>query len=162
MAETTSSNPSKPPSRPRTPLQPQRNSGQLSGLQVMFAVILAGGLLLAINFSSRIAAGKPLLDAYDKVNAEIEELRLEQAALDAELEYVKSETYIERWARDNGKMIRAGESLIVPVPAGVVATATSVPLEQDRQFDSGIPTVEPWQVWWALFFDVQPPAISSS
>jgi cell division protein FtsB len=145
MAETT-----KPPSRPRP-------TTQLSGLQVMFAVILAVGLLLAINFSSRIAAGKPLLDAYDEVNAEILELELEQATLSAELQYVQSSAFVERWARDNGKMIRPGERLVIPVPVEIAATPVPSSLENEQQFDSGIPTSEPWEMWWALFFDFEPP-----
>jgi cell division protein FtsB len=148
----------KPASRPPS----NRSTGQLSGVQVMFAITLAVGLLLAINFSSRIAAGKPLLDAYDKVNAEIQALRLEQATLSAELEYVKSEAYIERWARDNGKMVRPGERLIVPVPAGTVAPTASPVVNVEQQFESGIPTAEPWQVWWGLFFDSTPPPLPGS
>jgi cell division protein FtsB len=169
MAETPNPNLHNPlPTSPSTASRPrslQTNTplnGQLSGLQVMFAVILAIGLLLAINFSRRIADGKPLLDAYEKVKAEIEDLQLEQATLTSELEYVSGAAYVEQWARDNGKMVRPGERLIIPVPVGAMATATTPVNLAEQAFDSGIPTSEPWHLWWSLFFDSAPPNAPAS
>src|SRR6185369_14522924 len=93
----------------------RKRTGQLSGTQVMFAAILAIGLLLAINFSSRIAAGQPLQDAYGKVNVEVAQLRKEQADLIREHDYVQSDAYVSQWARSEGKMVRDGEILVIPV-----------------------------------------------
>lgn len=126
----------------------------------MFAVILAVGLLLAINFSSRIAYSQNLLNAYDRVNAEIGTLDAEQTALQTESAYVQSDAYVEQWARDRGKMVRPGERLIIPVPAGVVPTATPLSEASTARFDDGIPEPEPWELWWSLFFDAPPPGSS--
>jgi cell division protein FtsB len=139
-----------------------RGTGQLSGVQVMFAVILAVGLLLAINFSSRIADGQELLNAYDNVSTEIQELKLEYATLSAQSTYVQSDQYVEEWARNRGKMIRSGQRLIIPVPVGAPPTATPASVSIDDSFEDGLPNPEPWELWWSLFFDTAPPAVETS
>lgn len=140
--------------------RPQRRTGQLSGIQIMFAVILAVGLLLAINFSSRIAAGKELFEAYDSITLEITALYVEQTNLLAERDNVLNDSYVEQWARDRGKMILPGEKLVIPVPSGSIAEATpaTVPIIE-VQASSTEP--EPWELWWQVFFDDPPPRLDS-
>jgi cell division protein FtsL len=163
MAENTDSNqnPRQSVTRPRIYPTLQRSTGQLSGVQIMFAVILAVGLLLAINFSSRIADSQTLFNAYDKVIQEKQKLDEEHAVLLTESAYVQSDAYVEQWARDRGKMIHPGEKLIIPVPAGIVTTPTAIPETVDQQFEDGIPEPESWQLWWSLFFDSPPPEFSN-
>jgi cell division protein FtsB len=122
----------------------------------MFAVILAIGLLLAINFSSRITEGQPIQEAYERVQEEITALKLEQARLVAERDYVRSDAYVERWARDDGRMVRAGEVLVVPVPSSDGLEPTPIP-EVSAQVETAPPPPDPWRLWWALFFDGTPP-----
>ena len=148
----------------RTQQRPQRRKrDQLSSMQLMFAAILAIGLLLAINFSSRIAAGQPVQQLHAQVKAEIELLRQEQAALIAERDYVRSDAFVEQWARDEGKMVRSGEVLVIPVPStstlAEVEAAASAGAESQRSVPvvTSPPQPDPWQVWWALFFDTPPP-----
>lgn len=140
--------------RTQQPPKTSRRRDQLSSMQLMIAAILAIGLLLAINFSSRIAAGQPLQQLYGQVQAEIDQLRREQAELIAERDFVRSDAYVEQWARDEGKMVRSGEVLVVPVPSantlrsqGQTVAQQSVPVQTTPR------DPEPWQVWWALFFD---------
>lgn len=134
----------------------KRPSGTISSTQVMFAMILGLGLLLAINFSSRITESQPLLDTHQRILNEIAALEAEQAALIAQRDYVRSDLYVERWARDSGKMVQAGEVLMVPVPSGINSEATPVVPNVD-DIQTAPPTPEPWELWWALFFDSQPP-----
>jgi cell division protein FtsB len=142
--------------------QRQRKRGSsLSGLQIMFAAILAIGLLLAINFSSRIAAGQPLQEAYNRVQAEIDGLREEQAALMAERDYVLSDAFVEMWARDEGRMVREGEVLVIPVPVegGAALADDRASSRPGVALETTPPGPEPWHVWWALFFDGPPPQL---
>lgn len=138
---------------------PQRNrqrTGQLSGVQIMFAMILAIGLILAINFSSRISAGQPLQEAHSGVAAEIEQLQQEQATLIARRDHVRSDVYVEQWARDEGKLVRPGEVLVIPVPSGSVVEPTPAPTP-NIPIETSPPEPETWLVWWSLFFDGEPP-----
>jgi cell division protein FtsB len=127
-----------------------------SSLQVMFAAILAIALILAINFASRITGAQPLQQTYDEVSAELEQLRQEQAALIAQRNYVRSDAYVEAWARDEGKLVRPGESLYIPVPVAGAQTVT----ESETTFvpiETSPPQPPPWVIWWQLFFDTPPP-----
>lgn len=136
----------------------RKRSQQISSVQVMFAAILAIGLLLAINFSSRIAAGQPLHEAYNRASAEVEALRREQAALIARRDYVRSDAYVEQWARDEGKMVRPGEVLVIPVPVGLADEPAAAP-PPEVAIQTIPPEPQTWTVWWSLFFDTEPPSI---
>ena len=136
----------------------RRSVPRINGSQVVFAIILAAGLTLAINFSTRISAGQPLQDAYRQVVIEIELLREDQARLIAERDHARSDAYVQRWARDEGKMVRAGEHLVIPVPTGdtlyvppvTVSEAGAAGFAEVQTMPSRPPN---WMLWWSLFFD---------
>ncbi|GAB4572371.1 MAG: hypothetical protein Kow0077_11650 [Anaerolineae bacterium] len=137
--------------------QPTTAGKQGAGLQILFATILAIGLLLGINFSNRIAAGQRIERDRKALEMEIATLEAEQAVLLEDLEYARSDEYVAAWARAQGKMVRENEVLVIPVPAGVpLPTATPAPppieLLQPQTIE-----VENWRLWWALFFDSDPP-----
>lgn len=130
----------------------------LSGMQVMFAAILAIGMVLGISLSSRVASSQPLRTFYAGVETEIAQLSEEQADLIAERDYALSDAFVEEWARSEGKMILPGEVLVVPQPLDPDAIPQENP--QDLQFvevDTTPPEPDPWELWWALFFDSPPP-----
>lgn len=144
-----------PKKRSTTPAQRNRYSG-LTGVQIMFAAILAIGLILAINFSTRIASSRPLNEFYLSVENEIRRLRQEQATLIAEKAYAESSAYVQQWARADGKMIRPGEILVVPIPVGLPPTPTPIPpIFEDVKTSPEGP--QNWELWWALMFDSPPP-----
>ncbi|MCL4254106.1 MAG: hypothetical protein KJ043_10035, partial [Anaerolineae bacterium] len=51
---------SRPPKRPSPPPPQRGRYSGLTGVQIMFSAIIAIGLILAINFSSRITSSRPL------------------------------------------------------------------------------------------------------
>jgi cell division protein FtsB len=136
----------------------RKRTGQLSGVQVMFAAILAIGLALAINLSSLINSARPLQEKYRQLSGEITQLDHDQASLLVERDYARSDAYVESWARDEGKMVKPGEVLIVPVPSGIDVQPTVVP-EPGVTVETTPPEPQPWMLWWALFFDNPPPNI---
>lgn len=146
----------------RSPNKPGngRANGQLSSVQLMFAVIIAVGMMLAINFSSRIRDSQEIFDAYNQIQLDIATLEQEEADLIAERDYAQSDAYVEEWARDRGKMIRPGERLIVPVPSSNNVEPTPIPTRVVIA-DTGIDEPEPWELWWALFIDSPPPNLES-
>jgi len=156
MAETTSpTDNSDTPTQQTQPANRKRRQ-QISSAQVMFAVIFCVGLMLALNFSNRIQADRELQRVHEQVVQEIGFLKHEQTRLTDELNFVKSDAYVESWARNEGKMVREGEVLVLPEVAAssVVATATPIPL---AQFETKPPEPKNWELWWALFFDSPPP-----
>jgi cell division protein FtsB len=145
-----------PAQRPARPPASRQRPSQLSGVQIMFAAILAIGLILAINFSTRITASRPLQEYYHSVQAEIEDLQQEHDALLTERDYALSDAYVEQWARQEGKMVRPGEVLVIPLPVAPQVEATPTP-QPFIEMQTSPPTPEPWTLWWALFFDSDPP-----
>ena len=137
---------------------------QLSSTQVLFAVILTIALMLAIQFSSRIQDERELTTIRDTIEDEIDLLRHEQTELIDQLAYVESDAYVESWAHSEGRMVREGEVLVIPVPS-------TITLQQDNsqttaqaalaEVDTTLPEPPTWEVWWALFFDTVPPQIGS-
>jgi len=122
----------------------------------MFAAILAIGLILAINFSTRIASSRLQREVYQNVENEVEQLKLERATLVAERDFVQSDAFVEQWARSDGKMARPGEILVVPLvpPGSAQPTPTRQPF---TDVETSPPEPEPWELWWSLLFDDPPP-----
>lgn len=137
---------------------PRDGRRRLTSVQLMLAVALTLGLVLALNFSSRIKLDRDLGRIHDEFMREIDTLLADQNSLLAELDYVKSDAYVEFWARDEGKMVRDGEVLILPQGIGVLENA---PASTRRlvEFETTAPEPENWELWWALFFDGPPPQL---
>jgi hypothetical protein len=140
---------------PRPPRRERQQ--QISSLQIVFAAILSIGLLLVINLSGRIARGQQMDAERRRLQATIDVLATEKVDLLKEHEYAANDASVEHWAHTEGKMVRDGEVLVIPVPAGA-PEPTVVPT-----IPSLITTVAPkedtpnWELWWNLFFDGDPP-----
>lgn len=143
-------------------MPPRRNQNQLSSVQVMFAAILAIGMVLGISLSSRVASSRPLRAFYNGVETEIAVLRVEQANLIAERDFAQSDAFVEQWARGDGKMVRPGEILVVAEPVGSSAPTVVQNTQQNllpfADVETTLPEPEPWELWWSLFFDGPPPS----
>lgn len=128
---------------------------QISSMQIVFGAILAISLLLAINFSGRIAAGRRIEAERGELMGAIASLEAHATALHTELNFVNSDAFIEQWARRDGRMIRDDEMLVVPVPAQSTPqpapTLAVVPAAAEES------SPQNWQLWWQLFFDLPPP-----
>jgi cell division protein FtsB len=139
-----------------TPLKPPTpGRGQFSGMQIVFGSILAITLLLAINFSGRIAAGRNIAAQRGELERNIRTLEARSTALRARYDFVNSDAFVEGWARDEGNMVRPNEYLVVPVPNQSTPMATPTPLPMLAVQPEA--AVENWQLWWGLFFDSPPP-----
>ncbi|MBI1280302.1 MAG: hypothetical protein GC179_19405 [Anaerolineaceae bacterium] len=136
--------------------QERKRTSQLSGLQIMFAAILAIGLILGLNFTRLFSAGQPLQQTYNQLTTDIAQLEKDQADLTRERDYVQSDDYVESWARDEGKMLLPGEHLVIPVGSQRAAEATPEVVQQ-AVVQTTPPEPPKWQLWWALFFDSAPP-----
>lgn len=147
-------------SSPPTTRRPPRRMRQLSGVQIMFAVILAVALMLAVSFSGRINASRELNRIHDQIVQEIELLKREQADLLARLEYVNSDAFVEAWARSEGKMIRENEILVIPKPSTTLLQSAPTPV-MTVPIQTSLPEPDNWQLWWQLFFDTDPPNFQS-
>lgn len=125
-------------------------------MQIVFGAILAISLLLAINFSGRIAAGRRIEAERSELMGGIATLEAQATALHTELNFVNSDAFIEQWARRDGRMIRNDEMLVVPVPAQTTPQPAPTMAVAPPPVEQSAP--QNWQLWWQLFFDSPPPA----
>ncbi len=112
--------------------------------------ILAVLLVLLISaFAQALALNRTLRDKVAVLEPMLAEQELLNATLQAELEYVQSDTYVEAWAQERAGMTRPGEILVVPLAATLTPTPTPLP--------TPLPSPTPvffWERWWqALFGD---------
>ena len=135
----------------------RRNRQQISSLQIVFAAILSIGLLLVINFSGRIARGQQTEAEHERLQATITVLEQQQVSLLKERDYAASDASVEHWAHTEGKMIREGEVLVIPIPAGDVNPTPLPPAPILVATPAPEPQAPKWHLWWNLFFDGQPP-----
>jgi cell division protein FtsB len=112
-------------------------------------LIIAGLVLLfflMVDLNSRLNDLYRLTRERDSMRTEISNLTSTAAGLETQIAFATSELAVEKWAREEGMMVRPGDQLIVPIPP---ADATPMPVivQQTEQAP-----LENWQVWWALFF----------
>jgi cell division protein FtsB len=116
----------------------------LSRLWILIAAV--GGILLLGDLNRRMGAARQLERDADVLRTETAALETQQADLHHDLAEAGSDTQVEEWARSQARMVRDGETLIIPIPAAGVVTPTPVAAH------SGEPLPSAWQVWWALLF----------
>ena len=139
----------------RTPRR--RDHRQLSSMQIVFAAILSIGLLLVINLSGRIARGQQMESERKRLQATIDVLETQKLDLLKVRDYAANDASVEHWAHTEGKMVRDGEVLVIPIPAGM---DEPTPMPTPVMLVAA-PAAEPeaprWHLWWNLFFDGDPP-----
>jgi len=114
-------------------------------------IILAGAigivLVLMADFNNRVAAVNRLAQQREVVAAQATDLMAAQITLQARIEYATSEAAVEEWAYEEGRMVRPGDQLVVPLPVGEALPAPTPAAA------AAAPPLENWQVWLAVFFD---------
>jgi cell division protein FtsB len=89
-------------------------------------------------------------DRLDEVNTEVKELENKKAEIEEDIEYKKSDEYIEEKARDELNLIKPGEK--VYVVTGGDDSSENVLSETDIAEEVGRERSN-WYSWYRLFFD---------
>jgi len=126
----------------------------LSLPQIIILFIVIGVLFVGLDLTRRARTGRMVGVGEDAL---IEELNLEATRhieLQATLEYVQSNDYVEAYARDEGGYILPGEKRVVPMPENAPPKPTPVaPPTPDPAA-----AARPWQAWWQLLSDAPQPS----
>lgn len=131
-------------------IQP-KNPPLISGTQFVAIVVVTIAIFLVVDFGRRATAGYYVSQAEKSLKAQIAAELTRQAELKAQKQYVKSDEYVEKWAREQAHMIRPGDrALILVTPEAPLRSVTSPELAI-----SSSPT-QNWHGWWRLFFDTEP------
>ena len=111
-------------------------------------VIAVLALPLMADFNARLSYSRQLSAEEAKLQQQIAAEQSRQTALHELEQYVKSEAYVEHWAR-LARLAKSGEVPVVPVPT-----------ELDRKSEATPPTTRAandlQSEWWRVLFDRAP------
>lgn len=141
---TTDVKPTAPTPNPKPRLA--RRGLNISGPQVVLILGVVFALSVIINFSARIQTEQRISAEANQLSGEVTALAATQAAQATELAFVNSDAYVAQWAHSEGRMVQAGEVLVVPLPASNV---TPTPAPQPTVIPTPTSNLE---IWWELFF----------
>ena len=117
---------------------------RLSSVLILASVI--AGILILGDLNRRMANARRLERDAVQLGTEVAVMATERVQLMTSVAEATSESIIAEWAHSDAKLVRDGETLIIPLPPqGQIFVATPVP-------GQGIETPSKWQVWWALIF----------
>ncbi len=109
----------------------------------LFVVI--GILLMDLNY--RINEYFNVSAQRDKVETEVYQLWMTRESLKTEVAYANSDMAVEKWAREEGKMVRSGDVRVVPLPQAGFTPTVPVEIKPTPQYHQN------WEYWWAIFFE---------
>jgi hypothetical protein len=99
-------------------------------------------LILVIDFNSRMVHLLELRGELEIEQARLEELLIEEHALQQAIVYAESDEAIAEWAREQNWMGQEGDIVVVPIPDGSVvleeATESAEPQEYISNWDAWI------------------------
>lgn len=126
----------------------------ISGAQFVGIIVLTIILLLIVDYGRRVSTGFYIAQAEEQLKAEIAVELTRNAQLKARLEYVQSDEFVEKWAREEGHMARPGDRPFILV---TVEAPRSAPQNSTAIVQTAGATPQPtWHQWWYLFFDTPP------
>ena len=126
----------------------------LSIPQIIILLIVVGILFVGLDITRRAQAGQLVGVGEESLLEEINLESTRQIELQATLEYVQSDDYVEAYARDEGGYIKPGEKRIVPMP--VEAPPGAAPDAEPTPDPAA--AARPWQAWWQLLSDAPQPS----
>ena len=117
---------------------------RLSSVLILASVI--AGILILGDLNRRMANARRLERDAVQLGTEVAVMATERVQLMTGVAEATSESIIAEWAHSDAKLVREGETLIIPLPPpDQIFGATPAPGEINE-------TPSKWQVWWALIF----------
>ena len=127
--------------------QERNNTHSLSRWVAALAVVMC--IPLIAGFNARMTIIQQMNQEERQLARGIAEEQARRAELEKLHAFVKSDAYVEYWAREEARMAYPGEVAIIPVPQESSPPApTPVPIAQQ--------STSPLGDWWAVFFDSSP------
>lgn len=108
--------------------------------KLVTGLIIVFGLYLIVSFSRDIWGLLNKTKEIDKERQTLENLKADNVALKQQLEYVKSDEFVEKEARDKLGMAKEGEAVVL------------MPENTSKASETQIQEVPNWKKWWQLFF----------
>jgi cell division protein FtsB len=123
----------------------QFSKGQVILQRWAVAVIAVVVVVLALGFNSRLTTIRQMRQDEARLKQTVTAEETRQAGLKSHLDYIRSDSYAEHWARVDARMIKVGEIAVIPVAPSATPLGSSLPA----------PIRAPATIldeWWELFF----------
>jgi cell division protein FtsB len=118
---------------------------------MLWAVLAALLIVLISAFSRAINTNQSLRQELDSLRPVVTAAHAQQATLQAELAYVQSDEYIEKWSREHAAMTKSDEVLVVTVKTPSAAAPMQTPTVPPDTISESQPSKVPfWMRWWEL------------
>jgi cell division protein FtsB len=118
---------------------------------IVLVLFIVGGLGWA--FAQQLRLAQDLREEIAELEQAVATQEAIAAYLTATLEYVQTDTYVEEWAREEARMAKPGEVVVIPVGTLEAANPPATPEAQPQGDAAAIPEDKPfWVVWWEAFF----------
>jgi cell division protein FtsB len=109
--------------------------------KLLTGLIIIVGLYLIVSFSREIVGLLNKTKEIGKEQEKLEKLKTDNIALKQQLEYVQSNEFVEKEARDKLGMAKDGEAVVL-MPENTSTSETQIQQEESSN----------WKKWWQLFF----------
>ena len=131
---------------------PKLNRGHIATGALLLAVLLVVGAI-GWAFVQQLILAQELQGEVRRLENLVATREARHDELTATLAFVQTDEYVEQWARQELKMARPGEVVVLPlVTAGGEQPAGAPPAEADGA-ELDLPDERPfWVVWWETLF----------
>ena len=121
---------------------------QNNSKRILFGLVAGILILLLADFNSRMAELNRLSEEKSRVAVQATANAATKTVLQEKLAFATSEAAVEKWAYEQGRMVRPGDNLIVPLAVGPQPTPVV-----EAEAPAVVQSQTPWEIWMALFFD---------
>jgi cell division protein FtsB len=123
------------------------DSFKRSGMQLVSLILVVLIISLVVSFIHQVIRSTHLEAQRKKLVAEVATLEAETTHLKDAVDYVESDAYVERVAREQLGYAHDGD--VVVLPEFVVPTPSATP----TPVSLSLPPMKPnWQIWWQAVF----------
>ena len=124
----------------------ENGEGRNRLLSIWLIAFVIVGILILGDLNRRMANARRLERDAVQLETEVGVMATERVQLMTSVAEATSEAIIAEWAHSDAKLVREGETLIIPLsPPGQISVPTPIP-------GHDLETPSNWQVWWALIF----------
>lgn len=117
------------------------------GAGILLAVVVIGGLGWA--FVQQLALAEELRGETRELEQAVATLKAQQGYLTATLTYVHTDAYVEEWAREEARMAKPGEVVVIPLVQSDRSEPTSTPESAPEVRPAPEDDSQPfWHRWW--------------
>jgi cell division protein FtsB len=130
---------------------PKLDRGQIAAGAIILVVAL---VVIGIGwaFVEQLTLAQELRGEEEKLEAIVATREARREQLTATLAYVQSDEYVEEWAREELKMAKPGEVVVIPVVSAGGDASEEAPTAQPDGGEVDVPERPFWRVWWEALF----------